>query len=116
MPIETKRNLLIPLNNPRPPSVRARILVTVLRPPLLVLGFVFGNLYKLCFGWLDQRMATRNEHRFAEDICKHLAFLFAEYGAKIIPNEGNSVPAADGWGLRDGLGWEFATKICTRSR
>lgn len=89
---EKKKNLLIPLNNPRRPSVRARILVAVLRPPFLVLGFVFGNLHKLCFSWLDRRLARESERHFAEDIRKHLAFLFAERGAEIIPNEGTPFP------------------------
>ena len=40
MSIEKKKRILIPLNNPRPPSLGARIVVAALRPPLLVLGFV----------------------------------------------------------------------------
>jgi hypothetical protein len=92
MPIEKKRNLLVPLNNPRRPTLCARIVIAILRPPLLVLGFVFGNLYKLCFGWLDRRMARQNERRFAEDIHTYLAFLFSEHGAKVIPNEGVPFP------------------------
>jgi hypothetical protein len=89
MPIEKKKNLLIPLDNPRPPTLWARILIATLRPPLLVLGFVFGNLYKLCFGWLDKHMARQNEQRFAEDIRTYLAFLFSEHGppeAKFCPH------------------------------
>jgi hypothetical protein len=92
MTIEKKKNLLIPLNNPRPPALWVRIVIAILRPPLLVLGFVFGNLYKLCFGWLDKRMARQNERRFAEDIRTHLTFLFSEHGAQIIPNEGVPFP------------------------
>jgi hypothetical protein len=87
MPIEKKKNLLIPLNNPHPPTLWAQILIAILRPPLLVLGFVFGNLYKLCFGWLDKRMARQDEQRFAEDIRTHLSFLFTEHAAQIISNE-----------------------------
>jgi hypothetical protein len=92
MPIEKKKNVLIPLNNPRQPTPSARILIAILRPPLLVLGFVFGNLYKLCFGWLDKRMARQNERRFAEDVRTYLAFLFSKHGAKVIPNEGVPFP------------------------
>jgi hypothetical protein len=92
MTIEKKKNLLIPLNNPRPPALWVRIVIAILRPPLLVLGFVFGNLYKLCFGWLDKRMARQNEQRFAEDIRTHLAFLFSEHGAHFIPNA-NAFPS-----------------------
>ena len=92
VPIEKKKSLLIPLGNPHSPSLRARILLGVLRPPLLLLGFVFGNLYKLCFGWLDKRLARQNEQHFAEDICKNLAFLFTEHEAEIVPNEGTPFP------------------------
>lgn len=91
MPIQ-KKNLLIPLNNPRPPSSRNQALVTVLRPPLLVVGFVLGNLYKVCFGWLDRRAARQNEQHFAEDIRGYLAFLFEERGAEIIPTVGTPFP------------------------
>jgi len=89
---EKKKNLLIPLNNPHPPTIGVRIVIAILRPPLLALGFVFGNLYKLCFGWLDKRMARQHEQRFAEDIRTYLAFLFSEHGATVIPNEGVSFP------------------------
>src|SRR5450631_35044 len=92
MPIQKKKNLLVPLNNPRPPGLWVRITIATLRPPLLVLGFVFGNLYKLCFGWLDKRVAKQNEQRFAQDIRTYLAFLFSEHGAKVIPNEGVPFP------------------------
>jgi hypothetical protein len=92
MPIYKKKRPLIPLNNPRPPSLKARLVVAALRPPLLVLGFVFGNVYKLCFGWLDKRTAERNEEHFADDIRTHLSFLFSECGAHIVPNEGVPFP------------------------
>jgi hypothetical protein len=92
MPIDQKKRMLVPLGNPRKPSLSARLLVAVLRPPLLVLGFVFGNLYKLCFGWLDRRVARQNEQRFADDIRNHLSFLFTEYRAQIIPNEDTRFP------------------------
>lgn len=92
MSIDKKRNLLIPLNNPRLPPLWARTLVAILRPPLLALGFTFGNLYKLCFGWYDKRLAIRHEQRFADDIHRYLPSLFSEYGAEIIPNEGVPFP------------------------
>ncbi|MGB8768788.1 MAG: hypothetical protein WCC92_04185, partial [Candidatus Korobacteraceae bacterium] len=64
----------------------------ILRPPLTVIVLAFGNLYKLCFGWHEKRVAKRNEQRFAQDIRTCLAFLFTEHGAKIIPNEGVPFP------------------------
>src|SRR5271156_1218125 len=100
MPIEKRKNLLVPLvplNTRRPPTLRSRIVIASLRPPLLVLGFVIGNLYKLCFGWLDKRMARRNQQRFATDLRTYLAFLFSEHGATIVPNEGVPFPpSSDG--------------------
>ena len=84
--------MLVPLGPPRSPSVFVRVLIGVLRPPLLLLGFIFGNLYKLCFGWLDKRVARQNEQRFADDIRSHLSFLFTEHRAQIIPNQGTPVP------------------------
>jgi hypothetical protein len=92
MPIDQKKRMLVPLGNPRQPSLSARLLDAVLRPPLLVLGFIFGNLYKICFGWLDKRLARQQEQRFADEIRTHLSFLFTEHGAQIIPNEGASFP------------------------
>ena len=92
MAIDEKKRLLIPINNPRQPSLRVRLLIAVLRPPFLVLGFIFGNLYELCFGWLDRRMARQSEQRFADDIRTYLSFLFTEHGARIIPNEGVPFP------------------------
>lgn len=92
MPIERKRNLLIPLNSPRRPTLAARIPIAILRPPLVVLGFIFGNFYKYCFGWLDRRAARANEQCFADEIRTHLPFLFSERGAKVIPNVGTPFP------------------------
>lgn len=92
MLINEKKRLLIPLNSPRRPSPRAQLLFAVVRPPLVVLGFIFSNLFKLCFGWLERRTARQNEERFAEDIRAHLSFLFTEHGAQIIPNEGTPFP------------------------
>lgn len=85
MAIEQKKRMLVPLGTPRQPSLSARVLIGVLRPLLLLFGFIFGNLYKVCFGWLDRRLAKGNERRFADDIRSHLSFLFTEHGAQIIP-------------------------------
>jgi hypothetical protein len=93
MPIHQKKRMLVPLVGPRrEPSLWARLVVAVLRPPLQVLGFIFGNLYRACFSWLDRRLARQNEQRFAEDLHNHLSFLFTDYGAQIISNEGTPFP------------------------
>jgi hypothetical protein len=87
-----QKRLLVPLNRAQKPSLKTRILNAVLRPPMLVLGFVFSNLYMLCFGWLDKRLARSGEQRFAAEIRSHLAFLFDEHSAEIIPNEATPFP------------------------
>ena len=99
MAIEKKKNLLIPLNHPRRPPLWVRILIAILRPPLLVLGFIFGNLYKLCFGWYDKRLARQHEQRFADDIRSYLPFLFSEHD-----------------GACDRRGREFAVNVYPGSR
>ncbi len=86
------KSLLVPLNNPRKPSLTFRILNAVLRPLFLVLGFVFGNLYKLFFGGLDRRIARKHEEQFAAEIRKYLGFLFYEHSAEIVANEGTPFP------------------------
>src|SRR5947199_1343664 len=92
MQIPQKKRMLVPLVTRRQPSISARVVVGVLRPPFLVLGFILGNLYKLCFGWLDRRLSRQNEQRFADDIRSHLSFLFTEHAAQIIPNQGTPFP------------------------
>ena len=92
MAIAEKKRLLVHLNNPRQPSLSARLVIAVLRPPALIIGFVFGNLYRLCFGWLDRRDARKREQEFADDIRGHLSFLFTDYGAEVTPNEGVPFP------------------------
>jgi hypothetical protein len=69
-----------------------RFFVTILRPPFLVLRFVIGNLYKLCFGWYDKRMSNKQDLRFADEIRTHLSFLFTEHDAHIVPNDGVPFP------------------------
>jgi|SRR4051812_11003603 len=92
MQIPQKKRMSVPIGTPRQPSILARVIVGVLRLPLLLLGFIFGNLHKLCFGWLNRRLARRNEQRLADDVRTHLSFLFTETGAQIIPNQGTPFP------------------------
>ena len=92
MLIDQKKRMLVPLGTLRQPSFAVRVLIGVVRPPFLLLGFIFGNLYKLCFGWLDRRVARQNERRFADDIRSHLSFLFREHGAQVVPNQGTPFP------------------------
>jgi hypothetical protein len=89
---EKKKRILIPLGTPRQPSSGSRIFRLILRAIFLPIFFVIGKTYKLCFGWMDRRIAMENQDRFAKDIRTHLSFLFAEHGAQIIPNEGLPFP------------------------
>jgi hypothetical protein len=92
--IEKKKRILIPIGTPRRPSTGSRILRSILRPILVPVFFVIGKIYKLCFGWLDRRIARKNQDRFAQDVRTHLSFLFTDHAAQVIPNEGVRFPPA----------------------
>ena len=92
MEIAHRKQLPIPITNPRRPSLRARLLDLILYPILYPPLFLLRHLYKPCFGWLDRRMARENQRRFAEEIRTHLAFLFTENAATFIANEGVPFP------------------------
>lgn len=55
-------------------------------------GVVIGAIYSFTFGWLDRRTARSHQRQFEEDIRSNLAFLFDEYCAKVVPNEGVRFP------------------------
>jgi hypothetical protein len=90
--VEKKKRILVPIGTPRTPSTRSRILRSVLKPILVPIVFVIGKIYKLCFGWLDRRIARKNQDRFTQDVRTHLSFLFTDHGAEVIPNEGVRFP------------------------
>jgi hypothetical protein len=90
--VEKKKRILVPIGTPRTPSTRSRILRSVLKPILVPIVFVIGKIYKLCFGWLDRRIARKNQDRFAQDVRTHLSFLFTDHAAEVIPNEGVRFP------------------------
>lgn len=83
-----KKHLLIPVGTPRRPSVFARALTFILRPILMPVFFVIGAMYKLCFGWLDKKVARKYDEEFARDIRANLPLLFEERHARILSNEG----------------------------
>ena len=91
-PIEKKKRILVPIGTRRRPSTGSRILRSVLRAILVPIFSVIGKIYKLCFGWLDRRMARKNQDRFAQDVRTHLSFLFTDHAAQVIPNEGVRFP------------------------
>jgi hypothetical protein len=65
--------------------------MNVIRPPLLILGFVLKPV-GLLFGLLDRPIARRNERQLRLDIAEAMPFLFAEFGGRIVPNEGVPSP------------------------
>jgi hypothetical protein len=76
-------------------STKRWILMNVVRPPLLVLGFVMKPIslpFGLLFGLLDRTLARRDERRLGLDIAEAMPFLFADYGGRIVPNEGVPFP------------------------
>jgi len=46
-------------------------------PTASLSGFIFGNLHNSVWGWLDRRLVTQHEQRFASEMRTHLLFLFA---------------------------------------
>ena len=106
MDLPVKKRMLVPLNNPRRPTFGTRFVTAILRAVFVPLGFVLGNLYKLCFGWwLDKRLAKRDHERLERDIRNHLAFLFSECSAEIVPDQGfDSPPSFDYAGVTLALG------------
>jgi hypothetical protein len=66
--------------------------VAVLRPPVLLIGFIARPLYRLLFSRSDKKMAKEQEERLANDIQSYLPFLFSEMEGRIVPNEGVEFP------------------------
>jgi hypothetical protein len=56
------------------------------------LGAIVVPAYKLLFGWLDRRLASKNQERLAAEIRLVLPFLFTEGHGEIAPNEGVPFP------------------------
>jgi hypothetical protein len=69
-----------------------RWIVSLLRPPLIVLGFIAKAVYSLFFGRADKRLAQKNQEVLAANVKAELPFLFNEYDGVIIPNEGVRFP------------------------
>src|SRR5579872_7013849 len=67
-------------------------LAAALRPPLLVLRWAAGVIYKLLFSRADEKLAKKHEEKLAADIESCLPFLFREMGGRIVPNEGVEFP------------------------
>jgi hypothetical protein len=73
-----------------------RAIYPIIRPPLVALRYVLSKAYDLLFAWwLDKRLVGRSNRRFAADIRKNVPFLFAEYGAEVVPNDREPPPVLD---------------------
>jgi hypothetical protein len=71
-------------------------IVGIVRPPLIVLRFIFSSIHSLLFAWwLDARLVKRSNERFAKEITENLQFLFTYYNARIIPNDREPPPSFD---------------------
>jgi hypothetical protein len=55
---------------------------------------IVGPLYRFFFGWVDRRLARKQEQRLAADIKLSLRFLFTTEKGCIVPNEGVPFPPA----------------------
>ena len=67
------------------------IVMNIVRPPLLMLGFVLKPI-GLLFGLLDRPIASRHEKQLRLDIAEAMPFLFSEHGGHSVPNEGVPFP------------------------
>jgi hypothetical protein len=68
------------------------LVISLIRPPLIVVGFIAKTIYALFFGRADKRLAQKQQDELANEIQQHLGFLFQEYGGRIIPNTGIKFP------------------------
>ncbi len=74
----------------RPSDLPVAIIAAIVVAPIV-------GVYKVLFSWwLDERLAKRNDQRFAQEIRGNLAFLFNEYGAQFVANA-RETPAYFDW-------------------
>lgn len=63
-------------------------LITILKPPLLLVRLTLDLLSATVFQGIDRRIAQRNESILTQDVKKYLTFLFTEYKGRTVANEG----------------------------
>jgi hypothetical protein len=66
--------------------------VAVLRPPLLVVGYVASRLYRLLFSRYDERLARKHEEALAGDVRRSVPFLFTEMSGRIVSSDDIEFP------------------------
>ena len=90
-----------------------RLLVELIRPPILLLGFVVKTIYRTMFGWwLDPRLQRKANQSLIEDVRVNLPFLFPKGSVvehpriRVLPFDYASVE----------IGWENLLFSFTRGR
>jgi hypothetical protein len=64
-----------------------RLTVALVRPPLLLFGFLAKSLYALLFGWTEKKHTLTKEKQFRQEIEAALPFLFNSYNARFIQSK-----------------------------
>jgi hypothetical protein len=78
-----------------PPWQRA--VIAIVRPPVILLRFVFGSIYDLLFSRMDLRAAQERKKDLELEIRYGLPFLFTEWNAAVVsePLDPKNVPPFD---------------------
>jgi hypothetical protein len=80
----------------------ARSLITVLRPFTLLIGAILKVVYPVLFGWLDRRLAEKEEQQLLKRVVIAFPYLFDSEGQKT---------ALRDWTQKFPPGMDFATVI-----
>ena len=77
----------------QPPKTGAGYYVVnyLVRPPLVVLGFILSPVWFL-FGLSDKQLALRDQKKLEQEIRHSMPFLFDEHHGRIVPNQGVPFP------------------------
>jgi len=70
-----------------------QLLVELIRPPVLIVGFVVKTIYRTVFGWwLDPWLQRKANQSLTEDVRANLPFLFPKGGRRrASPDQGASI-------------------------
>jgi len=69
-----------------------KVVDAIVVPPLRLLGFIFGGIYKLLFSGFDRRLALKHQQQLEQGIWRFVPFLFARDGARIVSKQIERVP------------------------
>jgi hypothetical protein len=71
------------------------VVLFLIRPILKALVAITSPVYKVVFGWADNRTYRKLDEAFEEEIRQNLTWLFRTRGAQVIPNTRNHPRAFD---------------------